>query len=88
LLLCTDVAARGIDIAGLPYVVNMTLPDESEDYLHRVGRVGRAGCMGLAISIVGGEGIAEKVIRQYFLPGRRRGAGGAATCYNAHAALL
>ena len=39
-LICTDVAARGIDIAGLPYVVNMTLPDRSEDYIHRVGRVG------------------------------------------------
>lgn len=41
-LICTDVAARGIDIAGLPYVVNMTLPDRSEDYIHRVGRVGVA----------------------------------------------
>ena len=40
-LICTDVAARGIDIAGLPYVVNMTLPDRSEDYIHRVGRVGK-----------------------------------------------
>ena len=39
-LVCTDVAARGIDIAGLPYMVNMTLPDKPEDYIHRVGRVG------------------------------------------------
>lgn len=39
-LICTDVAARGIDIAGLPYMVNMTLPDKPEDYIHRVGRVG------------------------------------------------
>ena len=39
-LICTDVAARGIDIAGLPFVINMTLPDRSEDYIHRVGRVG------------------------------------------------
>ncbi len=61
LLVCTDVAARGIDIAGLPFVVNMTLPDESEDYIHRVGRVGRAGRMGLAISIVAAEGVPEKV---------------------------
>ncbi len=36
-LICTDVAARGIDIKGLPYVVNMTLPDESENYIHRIG---------------------------------------------------
>ena len=40
-LICTDVAARGIDISGLPYLINMTLPDRSEDYIHRVGRVGK-----------------------------------------------
>ncbi|CAG9464204.1 unnamed protein product [Pedinophyceae sp. YPF-701] len=51
-LICTDVAARGIDISGLPYVINMTLPDRSEDYIHRIGRVGRAGKIGLAISLV------------------------------------
>jgi len=51
-LICTDVAARGLDIAGLPYVINMTLPDKSEDYIHRVGRTGRAETMGLAISLV------------------------------------
>lgn len=44
-LICTDVAARGIDIAGLPYVINMTLPDRSEDYIHRVGRVGELPCL-------------------------------------------
>lgn len=43
LLICTDVAARGIDISGLPFMVNMTLPDKSEDYIHRVGRVGEVG---------------------------------------------
>ncbi|KAF6252459.1 P-loop containing nucleoside triphosphate hydrolase protein [Scenedesmus sp. NREL 46B-D3] len=52
LLMCTNVAARGIDISRLPYVVNMTLPDKSEDSIHRVGRVGRADRMGLAISLV------------------------------------
>ncbi|KAH8867725.1 ATP-dependent RNA helicase DDX1 [Schistosoma japonicum] len=41
-LICTDVAARGIDIAGLPYVINVTLPDEKQNYVHRIGRVGRA----------------------------------------------
>eukprot|EP00002_Diphylleia_rotans_P018870 TRINITY_DN364_c0_g2_i1.p1 TRINITY_DN364_c0_g2~~TRINITY_DN364_c0_g2_i1.p1 ORF type:complete len:740 (-),score=147.31 TRINITY_DN364_c0_g2_i1:388-2607(-) len=51
-LICTDVAARGIDIKELPFVINMTLPDPSEDYIHRIGRVGRAGCMGLSLSIV------------------------------------
>jgi ATP-dependent RNA helicase DDX1 len=51
-LICTDVAARGIDIKELPYVINMCLPDMPEAYIHRVGRVGRADTMGLAISIV------------------------------------
>ena len=59
ILISTDVAARGIDIQGLPLVVNMTLPDKSEDYVHRVGRVGRADAIGLAVSLV--AGVPEKV---------------------------
>ncbi|RUS75832.1 hypothetical protein EGW08_016401 [Elysia chlorotica] len=51
-MICTDVAARGIDISGLPYVINVTLPDEKQNYIHRIGRVGRAERMGLAISLV------------------------------------
>lgn len=58
-LICTDVAARGIDIKGLPYVVNMTLPDESENYIHRIGRVGRADRLGLALSFA--TNVKEKV---------------------------
>jgi ATP-dependent RNA helicase DDX1 len=60
-LICTDVAARGLDIKELPYVINMTLPDEPENYLHRIGRVGRADRMGLAISFVAAPGFDEKV---------------------------
>jgi len=60
-LICTDVAARGIDVKGLPYIVNMTLPDVVENYIHRIGRVGRAGSLGLAISIVAAKGCGEKV---------------------------
>lgn len=41
-LICTDVAARGIDIRGVPFVINVTLPDDKVNYLHRIGRVGRA----------------------------------------------
>jgi ATP-dependent RNA helicase DDX1 len=52
-LICTDVAARGIDIVGLPYLINVTLPDNVETYVHRVGRVGRSERLGLAISLVG-----------------------------------
>ncbi|KAM9960427.1 hypothetical protein ACTFIW_009567 [Dictyostelium discoideum] len=58
-LICTDVAARGIDIRGLPYMINYTLPESFEDYIHRVGRVGRSDRIGLAISLVAYE--QEKV---------------------------
>ena len=40
-MICTDVAARGLDIKELPFVINITLPDKAEDYIHRVGRVGK-----------------------------------------------
>jgi ATP-dependent RNA helicase RhlE len=49
-LVATDIAARGIDIAQLPYVINYDLPDVAEDYVHRIGRTGRAGETGMAIS--------------------------------------
>lgn len=58
-LICTDVAARGIDVTGLPYMINITLPDEKSNYVHRIGRVGRAERMGLAISLV--SAVPEKV---------------------------
>ena len=51
-LVATDVAARGIDIAGLPLVINYDLPRSTEDYLHRIGRSGRAGAQGMAISLL------------------------------------
>ena len=51
-LVATDIAARGIDIDQLPHVVNYDLPNVSEDYVHRVGRTGRAGSNGIAISLV------------------------------------
>jgi ATP-dependent RNA helicase RhlE len=52
-LIATDVAARGIDINELPHVVNFDLPHNPEDYVHRIGRTGRAGQSGAAISLVG-----------------------------------
>jgi len=51
-LVATDVAGRGLDIDGLPYVVNFELPFEPQDYIHRIGRTGRAGAEGEAISLV------------------------------------
>ncbi|MEY4428322.1 MAG: hypothetical protein RLZZ182_1011 [Pseudomonadota bacterium] len=54
LLVATDVAARGIDIAALPAVFNYDIPFNAEDYVHRIGRSGRAGASGLAVSLVTG----------------------------------
>ncbi|MFH1044530.1 MAG: DEAD/DEAH box helicase [Pseudomonadota bacterium] len=54
-LVATDVAARGLDIVELPAVINFDLPGAPEDYLHRIGRTGRAGCSGRAISLVCAE---------------------------------
>lgn len=51
-LVATDIAARGIDIDALPYVVNFELPNVPEDYVHRIGRTGRAGAEGEAYSLV------------------------------------
>ena len=53
LLICTDVAARGLDIKDVPAVFNVDIPFNAEDYVHRIGRTGRAGASGLAISFVG-----------------------------------
>jgi len=51
-LVATDIAARGIDIDDLPHVVNYEIPNVSEDYVHRIGRTGRAGADGAAVSLV------------------------------------
>src|SRR5690606_18869086 len=54
-LVATDIAARGLDIDQLPYVVNYELPHVPEDYVHRIGRTGRAGRSGLAVSLVAAD---------------------------------
>ncbi|WP_426991107.1 DEAD/DEAH box helicase [Methylomonas sp. CM2] len=54
-LVATDIAARGLDIDQLPHVVNYDLPQVAEDYVHRIGRTGRAGAEGQAISLVDAE---------------------------------
>ena len=51
-LVATDVAARGLDISDLPMVINYEIPNAAEDYVHRIGRTGRAGAKGVAISLV------------------------------------
>lgn len=55
ILVATDIAARGLDIAELPQVVNFDLPNVPEDYVHRIGRTGRAGSKGRAISLVSAD---------------------------------
>jgi superfamily II DNA/RNA helicase len=52
ILVATDVAARGLDIKGVDMVVNFELPDDPENYVHRIGRTGRAGAKGIAFSLV------------------------------------
>ena len=54
-LVATDVAGRGIHIDDVSHVVNFTLPDDPEDYVHRIGRTGRAGSLGVSISFIGEE---------------------------------
>jgi ATP-dependent RNA helicase RhlE len=81
-LVATDIAARGLDIEELPHVVNFDLPHVAEDYVHRIGRTGRAGSTGEAISLVSHEerpllAAIEKLlgrrIEQQPLPGFEQG---------------
>lgn len=59
ILVATDIAARGIDIDQLPCVVNFDLPQVAEDYVHRIGRTGRAGASGQAISLVSADEVGQ-----------------------------
>ncbi len=68
ILVATDIAARGIDVPGISHVVNFDLPDEAESYVHRIGRTGRNGADGIAITLVdpsenGKLRSVEKIIR-------------------------
>jgi superfamily II DNA/RNA helicase len=69
LLVCTDVAARGLDIKDVPAVFNFDVPYNAEDYVHRIGRTGRAGASGLAVTLVSPSdnrlvGDIEKLIKK------------------------
>lgn len=77
-LVATDIAARGLDIEELPIVVNYDLPQVAEDYVHRIGRTGRAGNSGMAISLITPddlvmlqaiEKLTKQVIMQQVVPG-------------------
>jgi superfamily II DNA/RNA helicase len=58
-LVCTDVAARGIDVRGVSHVVNYTCPEDDKTYVHRIGRTGRAGASGTAITLVDWADVAR-----------------------------
>jgi ATP-dependent RNA helicase RhlE len=68
ILVATDIAARGIDVPGISHVVNYDLPDEAESYVHRIGRTGRNGASGVAVTLCDPEETAklrqvERIIR-------------------------
>jgi len=65
ILIATDVAARGLDIDDISYVINYDMPDDVETYIHRIGRTGRAGKEGVAISFVTSE--EEHLVREFEL---------------------
>jgi ATP-dependent RNA helicase RhlE len=70
-LVATDVAARGLDIAELPVVINYDVPFAAEDYIHRIGRTGRAGMSGMTIMLMTGSeeravAAIEKLTKQKF----------------------
>ncbi len=58
-LVATDVAARGIDVEGITHVVNLTCPEDEKAYLHRIGRTGRAGASGVAVTFVDWDDLAR-----------------------------
>jgi len=83
-LIATDIASRGLDIESLPHVVNYDLPHVAEDYVHRIGRTGRAGETGQAVSLVSGEDrtllrdierLIGRKIEQQVIPGFEVGSG-------------
>ncbi len=82
ILVATDIAARGIDVPDITHVINYELPDDAENYVHRIGRTARNGASGIAITLVSGEERSklrdvERLIRRTLpVTGELKGAGG------------
>ena len=71
ILVATDVAARGLDVNGISHVINFDLPQAAEDYVHRIGRTGRAGATGVAISFAGSRDDQQRLERIERFIGKR-----------------
>lgn len=71
ILVATDVAARGLDVNGISHVINFDLPQAAEDYIHRIGRTGRAGASGIAISFAGSRDDVQRLERIERFIGKR-----------------
>jgi ATP-dependent RNA helicase RhlE len=67
IMVATDIASRGIDIAGVSHVINYDVPQHPEDYVHRIGRTGRAQNVGDAFTIMTGEDVEEVTKIQHFI---------------------
>ena len=67
IMLATDIAARGIDVAGVSHVINFDVPQHPEDYVHRIGRTGRAEAVGDAFTIFTGEDLEHVTKIEYFI---------------------
>lgn len=65
ILVATDVASRGLDVKDVKYVINYDMPKQIEDYVHRIGRTGRAGCSGVSYSLFTREntGVAKELVK-------------------------
>jgi superfamily II DNA/RNA helicase len=73
IMVATDVAARGLDVPHIQHVINFDLPISPEDYIHRIGRTGRAGATGFALSFIAPEDTRTwRIIHQYMNPGQAR----------------
>ena len=66
-MVATDIAARGIDVAGVSHVINFDVPQHPEDYVHRIGRTGRAQAVGDAFTIFTGEDLEYVTKIEYFI---------------------
>ena len=66
-MVATDIASRGLDIAGVSHVINYDVPEHPEDYVHRIGRTGRAQSVGDAFTLMGGQEVPALQAIEHFI---------------------